>query len=169
MRPRVLRFLVKNFSNQAKLLGYGHTPVYLECTKEEFAKLSTGQMPWYRQAWKRVSGEVDHLKGDEGTEALFHHTLRDGFEPADYIVFAYIYPYTHEDLHLSTKEIEFKVGEANKNGMGIYFKEEELCRSLEGRYVPMLTLCKESALNTRPTIFLTCRVHCGETPASYML
>ena len=43
---------------------------------------------------------------------------------------------------LSIKEINLKVTDANKNGAEIYFKEEELTRSLEDRYVPILTLCK---------------------------
>ena len=32
--PRTLKFTGKNFSNQAKLLSYGHTPVYLEVSHE---------------------------------------------------------------------------------------------------------------------------------------
>ena len=35
--------------------------------------------------------------------------------------------------------------------------------------MPLVTLCKQSALENKPTIFFTGRVHCGETPASYML
>jgi hypothetical protein len=125
-RPRVLRFLIKNLPLHGRLLDHGHTPVVLECSKDEFERLSNGQMPWYRQAWKRISGEVDYLKGEEGMEALFHHTLRDKFQPADYVVFAYIYPYSYDDMLLSVKEIETKVSEANEKGAEIYFKSEEL-------------------------------------------
>lgn len=47
-KPRILRFHVRNFSNQAKLLSYGHTPCVLECKQEEFSALKNGQAPWFR-------------------------------------------------------------------------------------------------------------------------
>jgi hypothetical protein len=40
-------------------LSYGHTPVYLEATKEEFFALTQGKLAYYKQKWKRVPGIMD--------------------------------------------------------------------------------------------------------------
>ena len=46
--PRTLKFHIKNMSNQAKLLSYGHTPVYLEVNNQDYIKLTKGKLPFYR-------------------------------------------------------------------------------------------------------------------------
>ena len=38
--PRILNFKLKNMSMQSKLLGYGHSPVYLEISNKEFQDLT---------------------------------------------------------------------------------------------------------------------------------
>ena len=40
-------------------------------------------------------GEADCFKGELGTEAMFHHLVGDKVDKTDYIVVAYIYPYTY--------------------------------------------------------------------------
>lgn len=46
--PRTLHVCFKNMSNQAKLLSYGHTPVCLEVSDENYQQLIAGKMPMYR-------------------------------------------------------------------------------------------------------------------------
>lgn len=46
--PRTLTFVFKNMSNQAKLLGYGHTPVVLEVNDKEYSDLMEGKSAMYR-------------------------------------------------------------------------------------------------------------------------
>ena len=60
--PRTLKFTGKNFSNQAKLLSYGHTPVFLEVTHDQYVKLMNGELPMFRQNWKRMTGHIEYTK-----------------------------------------------------------------------------------------------------------
>lgn len=92
--PRTLRIHFKNLSNQAKLLSYGHMPVYLEVSHQDYLKLIKGQLPFYRQKWRRVTGEMDYVKGEEGLEAVFHYQVKTNFKKDDHVFLAYIYPYT---------------------------------------------------------------------------
>jgi len=42
--------------------------------------------------------------------------------------------------------------------------------SVEGRELTMMTIGSKAAVEAdKPVVFFTGRVHCGETPASYML
>lgn len=68
----------------------------------------------------------------------------------------------------SIKEVEQKC--IKEGGGKIHFDCIEIARSLEDRPLYLMTLSSIDALNNKmPVIFLTCRVHCGETPGSYML
>jgi len=58
-------------------------------------KLIKGQEPFYRQKWKRIPGESDYFKGEEGLEAIFHFGLKHNMKANDHIFFAYTYPYTY--------------------------------------------------------------------------
>ena len=58
-------------------------------------------------------GEADYFKGETGTEALFHHLIGDKVGKSDYIVIAYIYPYTFRDMAYSLFEIDRKVAKHN--------------------------------------------------------
>jgi murein tripeptide amidase MpaA len=52
----------------------------------------------------------------------------------------------------------------------VYFNKKTLVESIEGRPMHQITLASQNAfLEKKPVVFLTCRVHCGETPAQYML
>jgi hypothetical protein len=93
--PRTLRIHLKNLSNQAKLLSYGHMPVFLEVSHQDYLKLIKGQLPFYRQKWKRVPGEMDYTKGDDGLEAIFHYQIKNSAKKDDHLFLAYIYPYNY--------------------------------------------------------------------------
>ena len=84
---------------QSKLLKYGHTPVYLEASNDEYRKLILGELPFYRQKWKRINiDKLSHEKGEEGVEVKFEHTLKSTFKSTDHLLIAYIYPYTYLDM-----------------------------------------------------------------------
>ena len=103
--PRSVHINFKNLSNQAKLLSYGHTPVYLEVNNTDYQKLIRGELAFFRQKWKRIDGGISYSKGDEGLELQFHYDLKASFKKSDHIFFAYIYPYTYQDHLLSIKEV----------------------------------------------------------------
>lgn len=49
----------------------------------------------------------------------------------------------------------------------IYYKREELCRSICGLPIWVITITRESIRRTKkPVIVITSRVHSGETPSS---
>jgi murein tripeptide amidase MpaA len=106
--------------------------------------------------------------------------------------FAWTYPFSFEETLKKTEA----VGNKLFNDPDVYFHREVLCRSLEGRPMELVTITgydkmmadgiREDLIEglfpehegdqdrrpfrfDKPTIFLTSRVHPGETPASFVL
>jgi len=103
-------------------------------------------------------------------------------------LFAYVHPFTRTDIEKSVE-----VFEAKMHAHGVYCHKEVLIESLEGHPLHMLTVTAQSSDSqeddkiidpnfalynkggTRParfakqTIFISSRVHCGETVASFFL
>ena len=97
---------------------------------------------------------------------MFPVTVGQHMKKSDYIFVAYSYPYTFNDVLYSIREVEEK---CQANDL-VHFESRELVKSLEGRPLHMLTICSKKALiNQRPVVFLTGRVHSGESPSSYMI
>ena len=86
---RTLRFRVVNESNQARLLSYGHKPVYLIVTNQEFLAIQRGQVPIHSQRWQRIPNECSCKKAREGLCIAFEFTLAPDFAANDHILFAY--------------------------------------------------------------------------------
>jgi hypothetical protein len=82
------------------------------------------------------------------------------------MLFAYSYPFSLNDIDHSIRRVQNKFLASDY----AYFNKKTLVNSVEGRPMHMLTLASQDAfLAKKPVVFLTCRVHCGETPAQYML
>jgi len=153
-------------SNQAKLFSYGHKPVVLEVSKQKFKDLTSGKKPFFREKWERLPGPIDYQQNENGLEAIFHYDIKENVQSTDYILFAYTYPYNYNDCEWAINEFESKMKAAEK----MHFEREVLCKTLEGRDMHLLTFCSNSALELeKPVVFFTGRVHCGESPGSYML
>ncbi|GAB6027774.1 Cytosolic carboxypeptidase 1, variant 2 [Chamberlinius hualienensis] len=85
--------------------------------------------------------------------------------PNDVCYVAYHYPYSHSLLQTHLNEWE---NCHDKNS--VFFKRQTLCQTLGGNDVPILTITSNSSnLAKRPVIFLTSRVHPGETNASFVM
>lgn len=84
------------------------------------------------------------------------------------VYFAFCYPYSYSDLQheLDTLEARFSAKEGN-----IYFGRELLCHSLDQRRVDLVTVTRNGDENRRdkPVVFVSARVHPGETPSSFVL
>jgi hypothetical protein len=52
----------------------------------------------------------------------------------------------------------------------VHFTRSELCRTFEDRTCEIVTVtASQENIEQKPVVFLTSRVHCGETVASYFL
>lgn len=82
----------------------------------------------------------------------------------DVCYFAYHYPYTYTSLqtHLHSWLNTYDVSQ-------IYCKTDELCKTLAGNSVPLLTITALPLKSDRPYIFLTARVHPGESNSSWVM
>ena len=63
-------------------------------------------LPFYRQKWKRLVEDGEYTKGEDGLEVSFKHNFKSGFKSTDYVLLAYIYPFTYLDHMFSISEIE---------------------------------------------------------------
>lgn len=169
-------FSIKNMGLQGKLFKTGLRPVYRSVSN---------------QKWRRVQGDVAYKNEKTSSTVTWTHTFDELEDPADVFYFAYTYPYSYTESIIKSRKIINRIQKSKQ----AYIHREVLAYSLEGREMEMLTLSSfKGILNirepviegqgclphgdqlTRPmmfegkkTIFLTCRVHPGETPASYVL
>ena len=84
------------------------------------------------------------------------------------VYFAFCYPYSYSELQqdLDSLDRQFSLKSGN-----IYYKRDLLCHSLEKRRVDIVTVtCKgDENLPEKPVVFVSARVHPGETPSSFVL
>ncbi len=152
-----------------------------------------GYKPVWRGAesspkWKPIPRKVTTSIEDEDYQIRWEHT----FAAAEEVQFAFCYPSSFEESEARIVECERAVLDpavAEK----IYFKSEVLARSLEGRPMRLLTLSSPLGMHKvgeaptdrlfpddparldaactfkgKPIIFISCRVHPGETPAQHV-
>ena len=147
-------------------MSFGHRPIYLVVSHKEYLELIKGKKPFYEQDWQRIPSKMEFINSDDKHGITFECPIKENIKPSDHIFIAYTYPYNMKDVEYSTREVQEKC----KANEAIYFNREQLTESLEGRPVELITLSSVQAYNDKkPVVFFTCRVHCGETPAQYML
>jgi hypothetical protein len=140
--------------------------------------------------WKRVHGSVDVSINTNGSSTVtWSHDFRNITGPEEEIYFAYTYPYSYTESLNKTQNLLKRFEKSDQ----IYMHREVLFHSMEGREMELVTLSSHKNKTTRreegfseesllpkkgprpfkfynkPVIFLTSRVHPGETPASYVL
>ena len=135
---RTLRFRVINQSNQAKLLSYGHKPVYLILSEEEFIRYKAGEVCVQSQKWARITEDVTCRRKGSGIVMAFQFTLEPDFKSTDHILFAYAQPFTRTDIDRGVEQFEVNLKQAF--GDQLYFKKETLVKSLEGYPMHYLTV-----------------------------
>ena len=163
---RNLRFHFTHLSYQHKQMTFGHRPIYLVVSHQEYLDLTSGRKAFYQQDWQRVPEKMSFINKDAKLGVSFECPIREDIKPSDHILLAYTFPFNMNDVEYSLKQVEEK---CNSND-DIHFERSKLTESLEGRNVDLITLStKQAFAHKKPTIFMTCRVHCGETPAQYML
>jgi hypothetical protein len=165
---------VMNSNIQNKLYKKGYKPVWRGAQSS----------PKWKPLPRRVFTSVE----EEDYQIRWEHT----FAAAEEVQFAFCYPSSFEESEARIAECERAVLDpavAEK----IYFKSEVLTRSLEGRPMRLLTLTSPQGMRKtgeapsdrlfpddparadgarsfkgKPIIFISCRVHPGETPAQHV-
>uniref|UniRef100_A0A8C8J8W3 Cytosolic carboxypeptidase 1 n=1 Tax=Oncorhynchus tshawytscha TaxID=74940 RepID=A0A8C8J8W3_ONCTS len=124
---------------------------------------------YYKNHFSRSSIAAGGQKGKSYYTMTFSMTFN---HKDDVCYFAYHYPYTYSTLKMHLQKLE-----ALRTPQ-IYMRQDILCETLGGNSCPLLTITAmpESTSNdqicqfrNRPLVFLSSRVHPGETNASWVM
>ncbi|XP_037633387.1 cytosolic carboxypeptidase 1 isoform X3 [Sebastes umbrosus] len=136
-----------------------------------------------RPRWVRTGTDICYYKnhfarssiaaGGQKGKSYYTMTFSTSFSHKDDVCyFAYHYPYTYSTLKMHLSKLE-----ALRTPQ-IYLRQDVLCETLGGNNCPLLTITAMPESNSndyicqfrnRPLIFLSARVHPGETNASWVM
>ncbi|KAG7481117.1 hypothetical protein MATL_G00063400 [Megalops atlanticus] len=136
-----------------------------------------------RPRWVRTGADICYYKnhfsrssiaaGGQKGKSYYTLTFTVTFHHKDDVCyFAYHYPYTYSTLKMHLQKLQAQCAPQ------VYFRQQVLCDTLGGNSCPLLTITAmpESSSNdhicqfrNRPYVFLTARVHPGETNASWVM
>uniref|UniRef100_A0A8C6HPP5 Cytosolic carboxypeptidase 1 n=2 Tax=Mus TaxID=862507 RepID=A0A8C6HPP5_MUSSI len=175
MRPGVAyRFNIINCEKSNSQFNYGMQPLMYSVQEALNAR------PW----WIRMGTDICYYKnhfsrssvaaGGQKGKSYYTITFTVNFPHKDDVCyFAYHYPYTYSTLQMHLQKLE-----SAHNPQQIYFRKDVLCETLSGNICPLVTITAMPESNyyehicqfrTRPYIFLSARVHPGETNASWVM
>ncbi|XP_071965777.1 cytosolic carboxypeptidase 1-like isoform X2 [Antedon mediterranea] len=176
MTPGVpYRFNVINCEKPNSQFNYGMQPV-MYSIKEAMQgrpswKRSGTKICYYRNHFSRSSAATGGQKGKSYFTLSFSITFQD---EDDMCYLAYHYPYTYTMLQAHLWKLESNLKELNS----IYYKRQTLCQTLGGNSCTLLTITSNpltldsdgiQQFRNRPYIFLSARVHPGESNASWVM
>uniref|UniRef100_A0A3P8W1W9 Cytosolic carboxypeptidase 1 n=1 Tax=Cynoglossus semilaevis TaxID=244447 RepID=A0A3P8W1W9_CYNSE len=136
-----------------------------------------------RPRWVRTGADLCYYKnhfarssiaaGGQKGKSYYTLTFSTTFSHKDDVCyFAYHYPYTYSTLKMHLAKLE------ELRTSHIYLRQDILCETLGGNSCPLLTITAMPESNSndhicqfrnRPIIFLSARVHPGETNASWVM
>ncbi|XP_021098267.1 cytosolic carboxypeptidase 1 isoform X3 [Heterocephalus glaber] len=175
MRPGVAyRFNIINCEKSNSQFNYGMQPLMYSVQEALNAR------PW----WIRVGTDICYYKnhfsrssvaaGGQKGKSYYTITFTVNFPHKDDVCyFAYHYPYTYSTLQMHLQKLE-----SAHNPQQIYFRKDVLCETLSGNSCPLVTITAVPESNyyehicqfrSRPYVFLSARVHPGETNASWVM
>ncbi|KAL5486391.1 hypothetical protein EMCRGX_G018861 [Ephydatia muelleri] len=142
-------FNIVNFSKTKSLYRDGMSPVVKSTSRPQWQRIPSKNVFYYKCP--------NHQKSYVLSFAFAFDREEDMYQ------FSYCYPYSYSRL-------QHYLGEQDKRGMDFY-KRELICHSMQQRRVDLLTIT--SPHNMEPTatprvVFITARVHPGESPASFV-
>ena len=106
-KRRVLRFKLRNTSNQAKLLSYGHKPFFTVLDAAAYRNSYLQQKEKVcAHNWQRVTRDVHYQKTDEGLELIFEYELAANVRHNDFVIFSYVQPFTLNDIRLGVDKFQ---------------------------------------------------------------
>ncbi|RZF46286.1 hypothetical protein LSTR_LSTR011997 [Laodelphax striatellus] len=180
----LVKLNIVNLNRQSKMYSQGMAPVF-----------RTSLNP--RNQWERVRDKPTFSTDDNVFTLSFKFRTLENARAVTY--FAFTYPYSYVELQNNLEAIELKISKlsetlqkAEPRPDDIYYHRETVCFSLEGRKVDLLTISSYHGISEnrepklpnlfpevnalRPfqfpdkkVVFLSARVHPGETPSSFVL
>ncbi|XP_062985473.1 cytosolic carboxypeptidase 1 isoform X4 [Elgaria multicarinata webbii] len=170
----VYRFNIINCEKTNSQFNYGMQPLMYSVQE------ALSGHPW----WIRVGTDICYYKnhfsrssiaaGGQKGKSYYTITFTVSFlHKDDVCYFAYHYPYTYSALMMHLQKLE-----STHNPQQIYFRQDALCETLSGNSCPIVTITAMPESNyyehicqfrNRPYIFLSARVHPGETNASWVM
>ncbi|XP_073674965.1 cytosolic carboxypeptidase 1 [Garra rufa] len=133
--------------------------------------------------WVRTGSDICYYKnhfsrssiaaGGQKGKSYFTLTFTVTFQHKDDVCyFAYHYPYTYSMLMMHLQKL------SDLRTAQIYYRQDDLCKTLGGNGCPLLTITAMpesssddhiSQFRSRPVVFLSARVHPGETNSSWVM
>nr|XP_060618077.1 cytosolic carboxypeptidase 1 isoform X1 [Anolis sagrei ordinatus]XP_060618078.1 cytosolic carboxypeptidase 1 isoform X1 [Anolis sagrei ordinatus]XP_060618079.1 cytosolic carboxypeptidase 1 isoform X1 [Anolis sagrei ordinatus]XP_060618080.1 cytosolic carboxypeptidase 1 isoform X1 [Anolis sagrei ordinatus]XP_060618081.1 cytosolic carboxypeptidase 1 isoform X1 [Anolis sagrei ordinatus] len=168
------RFNIINCEKTNSQFNYGMQPLMYSVQE------ALSGRPW----WIRVGTDICYYKnhfsrssiaaGGQKGKSYYTITFTINFQHKDDVCyFAYHYPYTYSALMMHLQKLE-----STHNPQQIYFRQDTLCETLSGNSCPIVTITAMPESNyyehicqfrNRPYIFLSARVHPGETNSSWVM
>ncbi|KAK3098121.1 hypothetical protein FSP39_016346 [Pinctada imbricata] len=168
------RFNIVNCEKLNSQFNFGMKPVMFSVTEAIEGRpywFRTGtDICYYRNHFTRSPQATGGVKGKTYYTATFTVTFKHN---KDICYLAYHYPYTYTTLQTHLYQCERSLDHNQ-----IFFRRQSLCQTLMGNDVPVLTITarpKSSSkdhveeLRSRPYIFLSGRVHPGESNSSWVM
>ncbi|XP_017877707.1 cytosolic carboxypeptidase-like protein 5 isoform X2 [Ceratina calcarata] len=173
-----IKFNIMNLNKQLKMFSQGMCPVF---------KTIPGHLHW-----QRIHDKPTYSMDQKGNDFTLSFTYNAPENLKAITYFAFTYPFSYTDLQNYLKRIETKLSKRTITSVDdVYYHRECAIKSLEGRRLDLITISsfhnisgeREDRLNNlfpekeeeRPfkfwdkkIIFISARVHPGETPSSFV-
>lgn len=174
MRPGVrYRFNIINCEKSNSQFNYG-----MQVIMYSVQEAINGSPHWVRTGsdicyYKNHFARSSIAAGGQKGKSYFTMTFTVTFQHKDDVCyFAYHYPYTYSMLKMHLQKLSAMCTAE------IYYRQDDLCETLGGNGCPLLTITAMpesssddhiSQFRSRPVIFLSARVHPGETNSSWVM
>lgn len=163
------RITVVNMNDQAALFRNGYRPVVWTDSSPTWRPLS---LPC---EWKTVGNKTNDLM-----ELTMRFQFEDGHDDA--VSFAFCYPFSYEDsqaylgkltpdptVYFHRKCLGISAGGRRIDMLTVTSAEGENAGCSSGHIEPCSDSCGSRLAQHRPVVFLSARVHPGESPASFIM
>lgn len=158
-------FNIINCEKANSLFNNGMNPLMFSVKEYMINKKGWTRVGWdicyYRNHYTRDNSVVDIIKSKPYYTLTF--TVIFPYSK-DICYLAYHYPYTYSLL-----QTHLFLWERSIDTNSIYLKKDILCETLAGNSVPILTITALPHNNSRQYVFLTGRVHPGESNSSWVM
>ncbi|KAI8617495.1 hypothetical protein BC830DRAFT_1113250 [Chytriomyces sp. MP71] len=187
MTPSVsYKFNIINMSKGSSQFGEGMQPV-IYSVKEQLWRRSGDSVCFYKNHYRKPEGSKSEESApvqSKGSAVPTYSTLTFHVKSphqCDTLYIAYHYPYTVSDLtlfldSLQVGDLDTPITERPCDKFNSRCRRQGLCSSVGGNKIELLTITaldqdslRDFPIQDRTYIFLTCRVHPGESNSSYIM